>query len=122
MNQPLDNISFDTYTDKKGLELAISMLGPAEYSESTTFNKLVERGYTESQANSLIEQAKRELAKADLSKAKRNVVVGAAFLVGGTILTLANIGFIFWGAIVFGGIQMVQGIIQLSAEKNKLNF
>lgn len=44
----------------------------------------------------------------------KNVGWGAAWCVGGTIATLANIGFIFWGAIIFGFIQMIGGFVQVA--------
>lgn len=44
-------------------------------------------------------------------KAKRDMLFGALWCVGGIIATLADIGFIFWGAIVFGGIQFFRGLI-----------
>jgi hypothetical protein len=46
-------------------------------------------------------------------KAKRDVFFGSLWLAGGLILTFAEIGFIFWGAIVFGGIQLFKGISNL---------
>ncbi|MES2288077.1 MAG: hypothetical protein V4547_20490 [Bacteroidota bacterium] len=44
-------------------------------------------------------------------KAKRDMLFGALWCIGGIIATSAHIGFIFWGAIVFGGIQFFRGLI-----------
>ncbi|MBI1837619.1 MAG: hypothetical protein HYR91_10195 [Flavobacteriia bacterium] len=46
-------------------------------------------------------------------KAKKDVIFGSLWLVGGLVFTFAEIGYIFWGAIVFGGIQLFKGISNL---------
>lgn len=38
------------------------------------------------------------------------MIYGALWCVGGIMATLANFGFIFWGAIVFGAIQFFMGV------------
>ena len=43
-------------------------------------------------------------------KAKNDMLYGALWCIGGIVLTLAHIGFIFWGAILFGGIQFFRGL------------
>lgn len=45
----------------------------------------------------------------------KDVVVGGIFFVGGTIATIADTGYIFWGAIIFGGIQFFRGIMKISS-------
>lgn len=40
----------------------------------------------------------------------KNIVVGAFFFILGTILTISDLGYIFWGAILFGGIQFFRGL------------
>ena len=42
--------------------------------------------------------------------AKRDMVYGALWCVGGVIATIADFGYIFIGAIVFGGIQFLKGL------------
>ena len=37
---------------------------------------------------------------------------GAIWCVGGLIATAADVGYIFYGAIIFGGIQFVQGLMK----------
>jgi hypothetical protein len=38
------------------------------------------------------------------------MIFGALWCIGGTVLTISNTGYIFWGAIVFGGIQFFKGL------------
>jgi hypothetical protein len=54
-----------------------------------------------------------EERKITTEKAKRDMLYGALWCVGGIIATSAHIGFIFWGAIVFGGIQFFRGVFNL---------
>lgn len=44
-------------------------------------------------------------------KANRDILWGAIWCVGGLIGTFANIGYVFWGAIIFGGIQFFKGLM-----------
>lgn len=39
------------------------------------------------------------------------MIYGALWCIGGIIATVADIGFIFWGAIVFGAVQFIKGAI-----------
>jgi len=45
----------------------------------------------------------------------KDIVIGGLFCVGGVIATMADIGYIFWGAIVFGGVQMIRGFIKVAS-------
>ncbi|MCR9152481.1 MAG: hypothetical protein NXI09_00095 [Bacteroidetes bacterium] len=46
----------------------------------------------------------------DTSSAKNDVIWGAVWCAGGLIATLADLGYVFWGAIVFGGFQLIKGL------------
>jgi hypothetical protein len=39
----------------------------------------------------------------------KDMLFGALWCIGGTVLTISNTGYIFWGAIVFGAIQFFKG-------------
>ena len=52
-----------------------------------------------------------QLAEAKRKKANHDIVVGLLWSGGGTILILAHVGIIFWGAIVYGAIQLIKGVI-----------
>lgn len=51
-----------------------------------------------------------ETASADNSGANKDMLWGAVWCVGGIIGTVADTGYIFWGAIVFGAIQFFKGL------------
>lgn len=42
--------------------------------------------------------------------ANRDMLYGGLWCAGGIIGTMANVGYIFWGAIVFGAIQFIKGL------------
>ena len=44
-------------------------------------------------------------------KANSDILWGAIWCVGGLIGTFSNIGYVFWGAIIFGGIQFFRGLM-----------
>lgn len=50
------------------------------------------------------------MAAEDNEAARNDVLWGAVWCMGGIIATAADIGYIFWGAIVFGGYQLIKGI------------
>ena len=43
--------------------------------------------------------------------AKKDMIFGALWVIGGIIATTADFGYIFWGAIVFGGFQFIRGLV-----------
>jgi hypothetical protein len=44
-------------------------------------------------------------------RSNNDIIYGTLWCVGGIILTVADFGYIFWGAIVFGGYQLIRGLI-----------
>lgn len=82
-------------------------------------NILIEQGLDPDVAAMIVEKIEMKINDAQQeaihSQAKKDILYGALWCIGGTILTLAHIGFIFWGAIVFGGIQFFRGLINLNS-------
>lgn len=70
---------------------------------------LQKEGHTEREAVRLIKQVQQKTRKAPSPGGKRDIVIGGLWCAGGTILTVADFGLIFWGAILFGAFQMVRG-------------
>ena len=56
-------------------------------------------------------------SQADRDKSRNDMIFGALWCVGGTIATAMDIGYIFWGAIVFGGIQFIRGAMAHSGDE-----
>jgi hypothetical protein len=74
-------------------------------------NALVERGLSEDAAYTIVRNVEDELKKAKKGQAGKDILYGTLWCVGGIIATVSNIGFIFWGAILFGGIQLIKGAV-----------
>ncbi len=71
---------------------------------------LVQAGLVETDALSIVERISKHSGKGgEHDNAKNNMIYGAMWCVGGIVATLADLGFIFWGAIVFGFLQFMKG-------------
>lgn len=57
------------------------------------------------------ETNEQEYISAKKKQAENDMLYGALWCIGGIIATAAHIGFIFWGAILFGGIQFFRGLV-----------
>lgn len=77
---------------------------------------LMEQGASEQDASQIIEKLEEEITNAQRSRANKDMLYGGLWLAGGLILTITETGFIFWGAILFGGIQFAKGA--MNAIKN----
>ncbi|MFB3386484.1 hypothetical protein [Flavobacterium sp. LAR06] len=78
-------------------------------------NQLIAQGLSNEIAGLIVENVEIEIQEAKHEKARKDMVYGALWFCGGTILTIADIGFIFWGAILFGGIQFFKGLINVTS-------
>jgi len=72
---------------------------------------LVAKGLSEPAALTIVNQLEDQIVNAKKDHAKKDMLYGALWCLGGTVLTVANIGFIFWGAILFGGVQFIKGLV-----------
>jgi hypothetical protein len=77
-------------------------------------DNLVARGAGRDQAETIVYDLAEQIRVAKRERAQKDMLYGGLWCVGGTIATLADIGFIFWGAIVFGGIQFFRGVANYS--------
>lgn len=72
---------------------------------------LCDKGIDPSHAKEVVSELMQQVEQARKNRANKDMLYGALWCVGGTVLTLANVGFIFWGAILFGGIQFIRGVV-----------
>ncbi len=77
---------------------------------------LINKGLDSESARIVVANLQEQIGKAKKSRAKKDMLYGALWCVGGLALTLADVGFIFWGAIIFGGIQFFKGVANLSGD------
>jgi hypothetical protein len=77
-------------------------------------DNLVARGAAREQAETIVYDLQNQIRAAKRSRAEKDMLYGGLWCAGGTIATLASVGFIFWGAIIFGGIQFFRGLANYS--------
>src|SRR4051812_22109391 len=75
---------------------------------------LVAKGLSPEAAFTIVGNVEDEIAKAQKDRAKKDMLYGALWCIGGLIATAAHIGFIFWGAILFGAVQFIKGLVNFS--------
>lgn len=100
--------------DKSSNQLNLNIVQPQIEETISNFEEnpqsLQQTSDEESVANqaSPIEQQIREARK---EEANKDMLYGALWCVGGIAATVADFGYVFWGAIVFGGIQFFKGLM-----------
>lgn len=62
-------------------------------------------------------EAMAEIESDDSSGANKDMIWGALWCVGGIVATVADIGYIFYGAIIFGAIQFFKGLANSSSNR-----
>jgi hypothetical protein len=71
---------------------------------------LQERGLDAATAAIVVDRLQEQIQTAKKEAANKDMLYGALWCVGGIIATAAHIGFIFWGAIIFGAVQFFKGV------------
>ena len=72
---------------------------------------LVEKEVHQEAAVMVIENVEQQIKKAKKERGQKDMLYGALWFIGSTIATLADIGFIFWGAMLFGAVQFIKGVV-----------
>ncbi|WP_298153649.1 hypothetical protein [Flavobacterium sp.] len=107
----MENIVPETITAEQIHSYAANLMFHQDKNNYEVKMALIQQGLDEDSAQIVIENIESQVAAARVTRANKDMLYGGLWLVGGTVLTLANIGFIFWGAIVFGGIQFGRGLM-----------
>lgn len=95
-------------------DYAVSLIAHQKRTPTEAVQMLINDGIGKEMAVSMVANLSEEVSKAKKDAAQKDILYGALWCVGGTVATLADVGYIFWGAIVFGGIQMIKGFISLN--------
>jgi hypothetical protein len=72
---------------------------------------LVEKGLSDVAAHTILQNVQDDINKAKKDDARKDMLYGALWCVGGTVATLTNMRFVFWGFILFGSVQFIKGLI-----------
>jgi hypothetical protein len=74
-------------------------------------DELIFKGVDTQEALKIVNKIEKEIKKAKNTAANKDLIYGALWCIGGIVATAAEIGYIFWGAIVFGGYQFLKGLV-----------
>jgi hypothetical protein len=85
--------------------LAANLLFENNRSSKEVKDELVKNGIDAESSSIIVDN----LISAKKKIAGKDMFYGALWCIGGTIATIANFGYIFWGAILFGGFQFLKG-------------
>ncbi len=97
-------------TMDQAFNYAANLLVKDEQTPSQVKKMLVAQGIDEHTAGVIVTNVENQISKAKKARANKDMLFGGLWMVGGTVLTIADIGAIFWGAIVFGLIQFIRGV------------
>ncbi len=90
-------------------------------SASQVEGKLMEKGLDRASASIVVKKLFELRSKAVDEAAKKNMLYGALWCIGGIVVTIATYSaaasgggtyVVAWGAIIFGGIQFIRGLFQ----------
>lgn len=81
---------------------------------------LVAEGLDEESASVVVENIEQMEREGARSAGTKNMIYGAIWCIGGTVVTVATYSaasgggsyVVAWGAIIFGGVQFLQGLVQ----------
>ena len=91
----------------------------ANVSHTQIVSTLVEKGIDEESASTIVEQVAEARREAFHSAGKKNMIFGALWAVGGTVVTIGSYSavsegggryVVAWGAVIFGVIQFFRGL------------
>lgn len=95
-------------------EFTAQQLVNGNKSKTEVIRLLTEKGIGQDTATEIVNQTHGQIATAKRSRAQKDMLFGALWCIGGTVATMSGIGFIFWGAILFGAIQFIKGAVNLA--------
>lgn len=75
---------------------------------------LIAQGLIEKTATTIVDNLEQQINDAKKSRAQKDMLYSALWCVGGIVATAAHIGFIFWGAIIFGAVQFFKGVANMN--------
>lgn len=91
------------------MEYAANLLVKEKKSATETKNALIAQGLDEESASVVVSNLEQQIKDAKKERANKDMLYGALWCIGGIVATVADFGYIFWGAIVFGAIQFIKG-------------
>jgi hypothetical protein len=94
-------------------QYAANLLADGTKSGADVERLLMLKGMAADEASAIVRELENPVEDAKKAQAKKDMLHGGLWCVGGLALTMADVGFVFWGAILFGGIQFIKGVTNL---------
>jgi hypothetical protein len=94
-------------------QYAANLLANGNKSGTEVERLLMLKGLAADEASAIVRELEDPIRDAKKAQAKKDILYGGLWCIGGIALTVADVGFVFWGAILFGGIQFIRGITSL---------
>jgi hypothetical protein len=94
-------------------QYAANLLANGNKSGAEVERLLLLKGLDADSASEVVRELEIPIRDAKNAQAKKDMLHGGLWCIGGTALTMAHIGFVFWGAIIFGGVQFIKGVSNL---------
>ena len=94
-------------------QYAANLLANGDKSGAEVERLLMLKGLAADDASAVVRELEDPIRQAKKAQAKKDMLHGGLWCAGGLALTLADVGFVFWGAIVFGAIQFIKGVTNL---------
>lgn len=115
LGQSVSTIPFERVSDSEEIdeeavnqiyEFASNLLFKKNQGKQDVINELIKNNIDKENAEIVV----NNLISSRNERAEKDMLYGALWFIGGIIATVANFGYIFWGAIVFGAIQFARGL------------
>jgi len=104
---------------KRIYQIAVDLLVNQQKPAYEVRNALIEMGLDTDSAVTVVKNIENEVSKSKQSQANKDILFGSLWLAGGTLVTVISMSsasgggryIITWGAILFGAIQLIKGLI-----------
>ena len=103
----------DQHPDEYLYHYAANLLANGNESGTEVERLLMLKGLEAESATNVVRELEEPIREAKKAQAKKDMLHGGLWCIGGIALTVADIGFVFWGAILFGGVQFIKGLTNL---------
>jgi hypothetical protein len=94
-------------------QYAANLLANGNKSGAEVERLLMLKGLGADEASTVVRELEDPIRDAKKAQAKKDMLHGGLWCLGGIALTVADVGFVFWGAILFGGVQFIKGVTNL---------
>ena len=109
----------------KIFDYAANLMVEEKKSPIETLSALIDEGLDKESAIIVINNIEQQIKDAEKARANKDMLYGALWCIGGIIVTVVTysiaegggIYFVAWGAVLWGAIQFIQGIINSISSK-----